>query len=76
MGLGVYIMFGSYVLKCIKLTSCAGPYWYKLVVWVLKQYFLFFRHLDFFEMVRSVDEKELSKRFEGVSQFYLYLSSC
>ncbi|KAK7483514.1 hypothetical protein BaRGS_00025188 [Batillaria attramentaria] len=23
------------------------------------------RHLDFFEMVRSVDEKELSKRFEG-----------
>nr|KAG5710766.1 hypothetical protein BaRGS_035168 [Batillaria attramentaria] len=26
---------------------------------------LHLRHLDFFEMVRSVDEKELSKRFEG-----------
>jgi len=28
---------------------------------------LFFRHLDFFEMMRNDDEKVLAKKFEGVS---------
>jgi hypothetical protein len=27
----------------------------------------FFRHLDFFEMVRNEDEKELARKFEKVS---------
>jgi hypothetical protein len=31
----------------------------------------FFRHLDFFEMVRNEDEKELARKFEKVS-FYEY----
>lgn len=26
------------------------------------------RHLDFFEMVRAEDEKEIAKRFDGVSK--------
>jgi len=32
---------------------------------VLYIYF-FFRHLDFFEMVRNEDEKELARKFEKV----------
>lgn len=29
--------------------------------------FIFFRHLDFFEMKRNEDEREISKKFENVS---------
>ena len=28
---------------------------------------IFFRHLDFFEMKRNEDEREISKKFENVS---------
>ena len=30
------------------------------------------RHLDFFEMVRNEDEKELSKKFETVGFIYFF----
>ena len=30
---------------------------------------LFFRHIEFFEMVRNEDEKELAKKFDIVSGY-------
>jgi hypothetical protein len=39
---------------------------------VIIEYFFFFRHLDFFEMVRNEDEKELARKFEKVG--YLFWS--
>ena len=33
---------------------------------ILTKIFSFYRHLDFFEMVRNEDEKELAKRFDQV----------
>ena len=33
---------------------------------ILRNVISFYRHLDFFEMVRNEDEKELAKRFDQV----------
>ena len=47
-------------------------YCYSLCVFFFQQWFVFFRHLDFFEMMRNDDEKILAKKFEGVSSIITF----
>jgi hypothetical protein len=50
-----------------KNVSCSCSAQCRLLIFSCNPLFLFFRHLDFFEMVRNEDEKELARKFEKVS---------
>lgn len=60
----LHTFFSKYYHKCTESIVDSDSMSYVIIINFL---LLCFRHLDFFEMMRSEDEKQMAKKFENVS---------